>query len=342
MDLQNKFNLIVRNLGEIVGEDKIKDILKKRNLKVYWGTAPTGKPHIAYFLPIVKIADLLKSDCEVIILFANIHAYLDNMKSSWDILDYRTQYYEIIIKEMLKSIGVNIKKLKFVMGSDFQLKKEYTLDVYKLSAISNLNDCTRAGAEVVKQVKSPKLSGLLYPILQSLDEIYLGVDAQFGGIDQRKIFMYAREFLPKIKHSSQIHLMNPMIAGLTGNKMSSSDNNSKIDILDSPDLIKKKFNKANCVEGDKNNNAILDLTKYIIFPLLDYKLTSFKIERPEKFGGNLEFNCYEDLECSFVSKELHPSDLKQAVSNFFIELTNPIRDCFNNSKNKLILKKAYE
>ena len=165
MDLQNKFNLIVRNLGEIVGEDKIKDILKKRNLKVYWGTAPTGKPHIAYFLPIVKIADLLKSDCEVIILFANIHAYLDNMKSSWDILDYRTQYYEIIIKEMLKSIGVNIKKLKFVMGSDFQLKKEYTLDVYKLSAISNLNDCTRAGAEVVKQVKSPKLSGLLYPIL---------------------------------------------------------------------------------------------------------------------------------------------------------------------------------
>ena len=39
------------------------------------------------------------------------------------------------------------------------------------------------------QVKNPCMSNLMYPILQALDEEYLGVDIQFGGIDQRKIFM---------------------------------------------------------------------------------------------------------------------------------------------------------
>ena len=36
-------------------------------------------------------------------------------------------------------------------------------------------------------------SGLLYPIYQWLDEEYLGVDAQFGGVDQRKIFISAEK-----------------------------------------------------------------------------------------------------------------------------------------------------
>ena len=46
------------------------------------------------------------------------------------------------------------------------------------------HDARKAGAEVVKQVQHPLLSGLLYPGLQALDEQYLGCDAQFGGVDQ--------------------------------------------------------------------------------------------------------------------------------------------------------------
>lgn len=34
-------------------------------MKVYWGTATTGKPHVAYFVPMSKIADFLKAGCEV-------------------------------------------------------------------------------------------------------------------------------------------------------------------------------------------------------------------------------------------------------------------------------------
>ena len=51
-----------------------------KRISVYWGTATTGKPHIAYFVAMSKIADFLRADCEVTILFADLHACLDNMK----------------------------------------------------------------------------------------------------------------------------------------------------------------------------------------------------------------------------------------------------------------------
>ena len=82
----------------------------------------------------------------------------------------------------------------------------------------------RAGAEVVKQMEDPLLSGILYPLLQALDEQYLKVDGQFGGVDQRKIFILAEEQLPKLKFGKRFHLMNPMVPGLTGVKMSRFNN----------------------------------------------------------------------------------------------------------------------
>jgi len=68
---------------------------------------------------------------QVTILFADLHAYLDNMKAPWELLMLRTQYYEHSIKAMLTSLQVPIEKLKFVRGTEYQLSKEYTLDVYK-------------------------------------------------------------------------------------------------------------------------------------------------------------------------------------------------------------------
>merc|ERR1719208_806804 len=244
LSAQEKYDLIARNLEEVVGEDEIDEIMKTRDLKIYWGTATTGKPHIAYFVPMSKVTDFLKAGCEVTILFADLHAYLDNMKAPWELLKLRTEYYEHVIKAMLTSIGVSLEKLRFVRGTDYQLSKEYTLDVYRLSSQVTEHDARKAGAEVVKQVSHPLLSGLLYPGLQALDEQYLDVDAQFGGVDQRKIFTYSELILPRPGYAKRAHLMNPMVPGLTGSKMSSSEEDSKIDLLDSAAAVKKKLKKA--------------------------------------------------------------------------------------------------
>ena len=340
MSPEEKFELITRDLQEVVGEDDLKAILAERDLKVYLGTATTGKPHIGYFVPLSKIRDMLNAGCEVTLLFADIHAFLDNLKSTWDQLHERVVYYEFIIKNMLTAIGADVSKLKFVKGSDFEFDQKYTLDVYKVASLASTRDTTKAGAEVVKQVESPKLSGLLYPILQALDEEYLGVDAQFGGVDQRKIFMFAREFLPQVGYKKRIHLMNPMVGGLKGDKMSSSEADSKVDILDNAKTVQKKLNKAFCEEGVVEGNFFMDFLRLVIFRHLDGK--PFVINRPEKFGGPLEFATYADIEKTFAAKELHPADLKLGVSDYINSLLDPIREAYEKDTTvQEAVKKGY-
>jgi len=45
----------------------------------------------------------------------------------------------------------------------FLFFREYTMDMYRLSSSISVHDAKKAGAEVVKQVDNPLLSGLLYP-----------------------------------------------------------------------------------------------------------------------------------------------------------------------------------
>ncbi|XP_078279234.1 tyrosine--tRNA ligase, cytoplasmic [Rhinoraja longicauda] len=336
-DVQEKINLITRNLQEVLGEDKLHSTLQERDLNVYWGTATTGRPHIAYFVPMSKIADFLKAGCEVTVLFADLHAYLDNMKAPWELLQLRTQYYEHVIKAMLESIGVPTEKLKFVKGTDFQLSREYTLDVYKLSSVVTQHDAKKAGAEVVKQVEHPFLSGLLYPGLQALDEEYLKVDAQFGGIDQRKIFTFAEKCLPALGYAKRIHLMNPMVPGLTGGKMSSSEEESKIDLLDKREDVKKKMKRAFCEPGNVENNGILSFVRHVLFPLHE----EFVILRDEKFGGNKTYLEYSKLENDFRDQVIHPGDLKNSVEVVLNKLLDPIRKKFQTPEMQQLIKDAY-
>merc|ERR1712226_1363836 len=332
--------LITRNLQEVLGDDRLDKVLETRDVKLYWGTATTGKPHIAYFVAMSKIADFLNAGCEVTILFADLHAYLDNMKAPWELLKLRTQYYEHAIKAMLESLGVPLEKLKFVRGTDFELTKEYTMDVYRLSSVVTEHDARKAGAEVVKQVSHPLLSGLLYPGLQALDEQYLGVDAQFGGVDQRKIFTYAEKYLPSLGYAKRAHLMNPMVPGLTGAKMSSSEVDSKIDLLDSPGDIKKKLKKAFCEPGNIADNGVLSFCKFVIFPVA-LKGEKFKIERPEAHGGNVEFDNFESLEAAFGKEEIHPGDLKSSVETYLNRLMEPVRKIFESPELKKLTERAY-
>ncbi|KAL7676745.1 hypothetical protein ACOME3_002994 [Neoechinorhynchus agilis] len=343
MDVDRKYELITRNLQEVLGGDRLKEIISSRPLRLYWGTATTGKPHVAYFVPIMKIADFLMAGCEVKILLADLHGYLDNMKAPWKLLYLRTRYYEYIIKAMLKSIDVPIEKLKFIMGTEYQLSREYTLDVYRMSSLISQHDAKKAGAEVVKQVQNPLLSGLLYPCLQALDEQYLDVDGQFGGVDQRKIFTLAEKYLPSLGYAKRIHLMNPMMPGLTGTKMSASEEETKIDLLDSPRVVERKIKKAFCEPGNIKDNGILIFVKYVILPIFKKQDGSgFRVKRTKEFGGDVVYESYNELESAYETQQLHPGDLKKAVTEYINRLLKPIRETFENSELSELKVKAYE
>ena len=317
----DKLSLIKRNTVEVVGD--IGKLLKeKKKPIVYLGTAITGRPHVAYFVWVLKLADFLRAGFKVKLLLADLHGALDG--TPWNILEHRYEYYKKVIPLMFKAVGVQPKNLEIVKGSDFQLKPEYMLDVLQMATYSSVNDCKRAAAEVVKFGKNPKLAGLIYPIMQALDEHYLDVDIQYGGIDQRKILMFARENLPKLNYNPRVEVMTPLIPGLIGEKMSASDAKSKIDLLDEVKTVESKVNSAHCVAG-KVDNGLLAFLKYVIMVVKQDKKKSFVVKRDKKYGGNLKFKDYSSIERAFKSKKLHPLDLKRAISEEINNLLKPIR-----------------
>ena len=110
--------------------------------------------------------------------------------------------------------------------------------------------------------------------------------------------------------------------------MSKSKPDSMISIHDNPDNVNSKIKKAYCPEKQVEGNPILEMCKFVIFPEL--KGEAFLIERPEKFGGNLEFNFYKDLETAFING-LHPLDLKNATAINVNKILKPIHKYFEKN-----------
>ncbi|KHJ92730.1 tRNA ligase class I, partial [Oesophagostomum dentatum] len=210
--------------------------------------------------------------------------------------------------------------------------REYTFDLLRLCGQVSQRDALKAGAEVVKQVESPLLSGLLYPLLQALDEQYLKVDGQFGGVDQRKIFILAEEQLPKIKLGKRWHLMNPMVPGLTGSKMSSSEIDSKIDLLDSAELVERKIRGAVCPRKEEDN-GVLAFYNSVLFPI---------VHPGSLTVASREYFTYEEVKESFLSGSLSEEDLKKSLADFLNELLAKVQEHCKSDIVREALEKGYQ
>lgn len=329
MNINEKLYLITRNTAEILTKRELTNLLEnKNNISAYYGTAPTGPVHIGYFIPLSKIFDFSKAGITAKILIADIHAALDDLKSKWEELEIKTEYYQKCIQLAFPWY----KEPKFVKGSDYQLNKDYFSDVLKLSTYSTLKRAMRAASEVTR-MKNPKVSELIYPLMQALDEEYLNVDIQLGGIDQRHIMIFAREYLPKLGYRKRIEIMTPLVASLQGpgTKMSASNPMSHIKVYDSIENIKLKIKKAYCPEGIIEENPIIQICQFIVFPIKN----KMKIERPKKYGGDIEFEDYKELEKAYIEKRIHPADLKQATINYLIDIFKNVRKYFEKHKDIL-------
>jgi len=119
--------------------------------------------------------------------------------------------------------------------------------------------------------------------------------------------------------------------------MSSSEVDSKIDLLDPPAQIKKKLKKAFCEEGNIENNGPLAFTKHVLFGCHG----QFELLRKEEWGGNKIYENYSDLENDFANKNVHPGDLKNSVGAAIDKLLAPIIARFESAENKALIENAY-
>lgn len=340
MNAKQKFNLIKRNTHEIVKESELRKLLKKKKKPVaYWGTAPTGPVHIGYLLQAVKWRDFLDAGFKFKILVADLHARLDFLKTSEELIKPRTKYYTEIAKALMAAVGA--KKAELVQGSSFQLSEKFNEMVIKILPKITMRRAVRAASQVVRLGEDPVVAGGMYPVLQIMDVHFLGADVAFGGIDQRGTYMLARDSFPKIGLKKPICVFSPLLPGLSGGKMSASSEISKIDLLDSKRVISRKINKSYCPAKKIKNNSVLAIVKLIVFPLLENKGRKFTVRRPSKYGGNVTYETYSALEKAYKKGDLHPADLKKAVASELNKILAPIRKRFQRKRNKKLLKNAY-
>jgi tyrosyl-tRNA synthetase len=226
---------------------------------------------------------------------------------------------------------VPIERLEFVLGSSYELNADYTMDLLRLASITSEAAAKKAGAEVVKQTENAPLSGLIYPLMQALDEQYLDVDVQFGGVDQRKIFALAKDVLPKIGYKERAHLMNPMVPGLQGGKMSASDPDSKIDVLDDADIVRRKLKKATAAPKIVEENGVLSFVEYVLLPAghLIHGEPKFVVKRREQ--EPLTYTNIAAMQEDYRNDVLTPQDLKPAVTEALNALLEPVQKEFQAS-----------
>ncbi|MFC1682462.1 tyrosine--tRNA ligase [Nanoarchaeota archaeon] len=302
------------NCVEIINEDKIGEFGERG--VVYCGYECSGEIHLGHLVTILKLLDLQKAGIKVKILLADWHTWL-NQKGDWDFVNSQLKQWQ----RGFKAIGL---KAEFVKGTSFQRKVDYIDDVLKMALKVTVNRGVRAMQQVARDIDNAKISQIIYPLMQIEDVKKLGVNFVVAGSDQRKIYMLGLDVGKEIDLQDAVYLYTPIIPSLKGadGKMSSSVKDSLISVRDNKEDIARKIKKAYCVVGDIKNNPILAITRLIIFP----KFGKIEVKRNEKFGGNLVFEDYEDLEQAFESEKLHALDLKNSLVEYLEELIEPIRE----------------
>lgn len=149
-----KYDLITSNIEEVLHPDIIRGILAVRPLEIFWGTATTGGPHAAYFVPAIKIAQFLRAGCKVKVLLADLHGFLDADKAPEATLKYRAQYYERVVGSLLRALGVELDNLQFVRGSSYQLTPAFSRDLLRLSKRVPVHDAVKASSETSRPTKN--------------------------------------------------------------------------------------------------------------------------------------------------------------------------------------------
>jgi len=350
MNIETKLELIKRPpTEEIITERELRKLLEtKEHPKHYIGYEISGILHLgSLVIPGYKIRDLIEAGVECTFLLADWHSWINKkLEGDMEKIKLGAKYLQEAFKFFVGP------KLKFVLGTElYHNNDEYWSRLIKINKVVTL-DRTRRCLTIMgrKQTETIDFAQLIYPSLQANDIFELDVDIAHAGMDQRKAHILAREVAQKMKWKVPVALHNHLVGGLIkpqaegydenqkrdleiSAKMSKSKPSSIISIHDTEEEIIEKFEKGWCPEKTIENNSMVDMVKHLVFK--ENKV--FEIERPEKFGGNVTFENYDEFEREFVSGKIHPQDLKLNLARDINKIIKPIREHFEKPANKKLL-----
>ena len=344
MDIESKIAAIREFAAEIVTEEELRAVFEGNEHPVaYDGFEPSGLASIHFGLMRSKnINRMLGLGINFKLYLADYFAYINNKLGS-DLEHIRTAGRYFI--EVWKAAGVNTNKVEIIWNRDLMQNFEYWETFLKIGRITSL-DRVRRAITIMGRKEGDSLSSaqIFYPIMQATDIFQMDIDICQLGIDQRKANILAREAAQKFGWKVPVVVSQPLHLGLRGAppdlkasdeseliqfKMSKSDPKNSITVHDSHDEIRAKINSAYCPERICEGNPIFDYIEKII---IDRKEDPITINRPSKFGGDIEAGSYDDLVKLYIDGKVHPMDMKAFVAERLEEKIAPIRKHFEEDK----------
>lgn len=353
MDSESKVAAVKSIAQEIITEDELRQIFETNAHPVaYDGFEPSGKAHlpIGIYRPLL-LKTLLGTGVKFKLLLADSFAWINN-KVGGD-----TEHIRDVGKyflEVWKAAGVPMDKVEVVWHKDLFDDGEYWRRVVLVAKAHSLQRTVRTLAIAGRKEDDVKqVAQLFYPSMQCADVFQLECDFTQLGMDQRKVNMLAREVAEKYGWRKPAVVSHKMLLGLDGVqsasasdeaasdserldvKMSKSKPDTCIFVHDSEKEVKTKIGKAYCPEKVVEGNPVLEYAKEIVFRAKPV----FEITRPAKFGGDLSFESYAELEAQYRAGKVHPLDLKNGVASELNQLIAPVRSHFETNAGA---KKLYE
>jgi len=364
MTTEEKIKLITRNCQEVLTVEDLRKLIEiDTPLSHYIGFEISGLVHLGTgYLSMGKIADFLKAGVKCRVFLADFHSFLNNkLGGKWGDIRWASEhYFKQALVASLKCHGINEDQVEFISGKKLYENNlthwETFMEVGKHITLSrNLRSISIMGK---KQGNDVDMATLFYPPLQVADIFTLQVNLAHAGMDQRKAHVVARQVAEKLKVNplkngkgeicSPVAIHHNLIAGLTGPegtdlkqeteevaidlKMSKSKPNSAIFVHDSPDEIREKIKKAYGPPKITEYNPLINWVETLVF--WGEKEGELKIQRPERFGGDVVYNQIDDLINDYKSEKLFPLDLKNALAEWLIAKLEPARKHFEIAENK--------
>ena len=336
MDSEERLARIVRNTTEVVTEEEVRSLLaSNEHPRAYIGFEPSGSLTVAHLITARKILDLAEAGCDVTVFLADWHSWInDKLGGDLDRITAAGRY----MQQTFAALGARPDRVQYRWSHELTGSSSYWARVVRAAKATSLARTKRAMSIMGRTEEESELdtSRLFYPAMQVADIFELPVDIAYGGMDQRRAHVFAREVAHHYHWPVPTAIHTPLLSSLRGGgrmnptdgtverKMSKSDPGSGIPIPSDTAVITERLQNAFCPAKEAAGNPVVETARFIVFPWEGH----LAVERPAKYGGPLDFASETEFLTAWTAGQLHPQDLKAAVARALDRLIDPARQYF--------------
>lgn len=224
--------LLARGVVEVIVADDLRAKLQSgEQLRVKLGIDPTSPNlHIGRSIPLLKLRDFQALGHQIVLIIGN---FTGTIGDTSDKEAERPMLDPAVVEQNMKSYAeqagkiIDMSKVELTYNADWLGKLTYSEIGFQADQFSVSDfiarDNIRRRLDGGKRVS---LREMLYPLMQGYDSVAIKADVEIGGTDQRFNILAGRTLQTAYKQKPQNIILNPLIAGLDGRKMSSSWGNT--------------------------------------------------------------------------------------------------------------------